>query len=205
MNHEVLEVIAAFPCLARQIHLPLQSGDNEVLKGMNRRHTVEEYLKIIDDIHNILPGATLFTDIIVGFPGETEGQFEHSRLMMEKIQFNMAYIAVYSPRPGAASSKWKDDIPMEVKKQRLHQLTGELTKHSISFNRRLIGQQVTLLVTGPDRKGGYLSGYTEGRIVARFASTDRSLIGSFADMKITSASPYAVEGELILLPEFPVK
>ncbi len=205
MSDEVLDTIAAFPCLAKQIHLPLQSGDDVVLKKMNRRHTVEDYWKIVDGIRTKLPGATLFTDIIVGFAGETEEQFENSRRVMEQVKFNMAYIAVYSPRPGAASSRWEDDIPAEVKKLRLHSLTEELTKHTIAYNRKLTGRQVTLLVTGTDRKGGFLSGYTEGRIVARFASTDRSLIGSFAEIRITSASPYSIEGELLLQPEFPVK
>ncbi|MBN1415610.1 MAG: tRNA (N6-isopentenyl adenosine(37)-C2)-methylthiotransferase MiaB [Bacteroidales bacterium] len=205
MSVEVLEVMAAFPCLAKQIHLPLQSGDNEVLVKMNRKHTIEDYLAIIRSIRKILPDATIFTDIIVGFTGETDEQFEHSRQVMEDIKFNMAYIAIYSPRPGAVSSRWEDDIPMDMKKHRLHKLTDELTQHTKEYNRRLIGRKIRILVTGTDRKGGYLSGYTEGRIVARFASTDRSTIGSYADIQVTSASPYAIEGELILQPEFPVK
>ena len=204
MSDEVLEVMASFPHLAKQIHLPLQSGDDEVLKRMNRKHKVEDYMAIISSIRKILPDATIFTDIIVGFTGETEEQFENSRRVMEKVKYNMAYIAIYSPRPGAVSSRWKDDIPMDVKKQRLHKLTDELIKHAKEYNHRLIGQKKRMLVTGTDRKGGYLSGYTEGRIVARFASTDRSLIGSYADIQVTSASSYAIEGELILQSDFPV-
>jgi len=205
MSDEVLEIMAGFPCLAKQIHLPLQSGDDEVLDRMNRRHKVEDYLAIIRAVRKILPEATIFTDIIVGFTGETEEQFEHSRQVMEMVKFNMAYIAIYSPRPGAVSSKWEDDILLDVKKQRLHKLTDELTNHAKEYNRNLTGQVIRMLVTGTDRKGGYLSGYTEGRIVARFASTDRSLIGSFADIRITSSSPYAIEGELILQAEFAVR
>jgi tRNA-2-methylthio-N6-dimethylallyladenosine synthase len=202
MSDEVLEVIAAHRCLAKQIHLPLQSGDNEVLQRMNRRHTVEEYLSIIASLRRIIPEATIFTDIIVGFTGETDVQFENSRRVMERVKFNMAYIAIYSPRPGAVSSRWEDDIPLAVKKQRLHHLTGELTKHAKEYNYGLTGRKIRVLVTGADRKEGYLSGYTEGRLVARFPSTDVSLIGTFATIHVTAASPYAIEGELIGYPSF---
>jgi tRNA-2-methylthio-N6-dimethylallyladenosine synthase len=197
MTDEVLEVIAAYPCLAKQIHLPLQSGDDKVLAKMNRKHSVSDYLKIINAIRRILPDATIFTDIIVGFTGETIEQFENTRKLMTDLKFNMAYIAAYSPRPGAASSRWKDDVPHTVKKQRLRTLTEELTIHSLEYNKGLIGKKVKILVTGPDRKQGYLSGYTEGRIVSRFESDDLSLIGSYAVIKVNSASPYAIEGILI--------
>ncbi len=106
----------------------------------------------------------------MGFTGETDEQFENTRKAMETIHFNMAYIAIYSPRPGAASSRWDDDIPMAVKKQRLHILTEELTKHTLPYNQTLVGKKVKILVTGYDRKPGYMSGLTEGRIVVRFAS-----------------------------------
>jgi tRNA-2-methylthio-N6-dimethylallyladenosine synthase len=135
-------------------------------------HSVEEYMAVIGSIRKIIPEATVFTDIIVGFTGENDAQFENSRRLMERVKFNMAYIAIYSPRPGAVSAGWEDDIPMAVKKQRLHILTGELTKHAREYNQGLIGQKVRVLVTGSDRKESYLSGYTEGRIVVRFPSTD---------------------------------
>jgi len=196
MTDEVLEVIAAYPCLARQMHLPLQSGDDKVLAKMNRKHSVDDYVKIINAIRRILPDATIFTDIIVGFTGETDEQFENTRMLMAEIKFNMAYIAVYSPRPGAVSSRWEDDVPHTVKKQRLHILTEELTKHSLEYNQGLIGKETKILVTDTDRKEGYLSGYTEGRIVSRFASDNLSLIGSFVNIRVKSASPYAIEGTL---------
>jgi tRNA-2-methylthio-N6-dimethylallyladenosine synthase len=116
---------------------------------------------------------------------------------MEKIRFNMAYIAIYSPRPGAASSRWDDDIPAAVKKQRLHILTQELTKHSLPYNQSLVDQKVKILVTGYDRKPGYMSGLTEGRIVVRFASDEAMLPGSFVWLKIAGAAPYSVEGNLV--------
>ncbi len=197
MTDEVIEVISEYTCLAKQIHLPVQSGDNKVLIRMNRKHTVEDYERIIASIWRLIPQATIFTDIIVGFTGETEEQFENTRLAMEKFKFNMAYIAKYSPRPGATSSRWDDDIPNEVKTKRLHILTKELTKHTLEYNTTLIGKNLKVLVTGRDRKNDYLSALTEGRIVLRFKSDDTSLIGNFVNVKIESATEFALQANLI--------
>ena len=196
MGDDVLEVIARYKCLAKQIHLPVQSGDDKVLVRMNRKHSVEKYRSIVHSIKRLLPEATLFTDIIVGFTGETDEEFENTRLVMEEFKYNMAYIAQYSPRPGAASSRWADDIPKEVKSQRYHTLTGELMKHSLVFNKALIGKTFKVLVRGEDRKEGYLSALTEGKIIVRFASKDKNLIGNFVQVKITSATPFSTEGEM---------
>ncbi len=198
MNDEVLEVIAEYKVLGKQIHIPMQSGDDVVLKRMNRKHNLETYRKIIHSIRRLLPQATIFTDIIVGFTGETEEQFENSRLAMAEFKFNMSYTAIYSPRPGAASHEWVDDIPQNEKKRRLHVLTEELRKHNLPFNKKMVGKTVRVLVRNTDRKDGYLTSHTEGKLIIRFASTDKSLIGSFADVKITSASDFSMEGELVV-------
>lgn len=197
MTDEVIEVIAQYTCLAKQIHLPIQSGDDAMLVHMNRNHTVENYRHIVQTIRRLLPEATLFTDIIVGFTDETEQQIENTRKAIEEFRYNMAYIAQYSPRPGAASSRWDDNIPKEVKKARYHMLTEELMKHSLAYNKSLIGKTMTVLVRGKDRKQGYLSALTEGKIIVRFASTDESLIGKFVKVKIHSAVPFSTEGDLI--------
>ena len=205
MSDEVLEVIAEYDCLAKQIHLPLQSGDDKVLIRMNRKHSMHDYQQIIDSVRRILPNATIFTDIIVGFVGETDEQFENTRRAMESIKFNMAYIAVYSPRPGAASSRWDDDISIQVKKKRLHLLTDELTHHTLQYNNSFIGQRCKVLVTGHDRKQGYFSGITEGRIIVRFASPQPVLPGTFVWLNIKAAAYYSIEGEMthqsISIPE----
>ena len=197
MGDDVLEAIAKHSCLAKQIHLPVQSGDDRMLIRMNRKHSVDKYRKIIHSIHRLLPTATIFTDIIVGFTGETEEEFENTRLLMEEFKYNMAYIAQYSPRPGAASSRWADDIPKEVKKQRYHALTEELMKHSLQYNQEMIGKTYKVLVRGKDRKEGYLSALTEGKIIVRFAAEDETLLGNFVNVKVTSAVPFSTEGELI--------
>ncbi|MDZ7740505.1 MAG: tRNA (N6-isopentenyl adenosine(37)-C2)-methylthiotransferase MiaB [Bacteroidota bacterium] len=201
MTPDLIDVIARYDSLAKQIHLPLQSGDDKVLIRMNRKHTVNKYRQIIHKIKNTIPEATIFTDIIVGFTGETEEQFGNTIAAMEEFKFNMAYIAMYSPRPGAASSRWDDDIPRDVKKDRFHQLSIALQKHTYTYNQEMIGKSFKVLVTGRDRKDGYLSALTEGKIVLRFASGDESLIGNFVHVKITSAVAFSAEGELIQVKE----
>jgi len=197
MGDDVLEVIAGYDCLAKQIHIPVQSGDDKVLVRMNRKHSIEKYRSIIHSIKRLLPEATIFTDIIVGFTGETDEEFENTRKIMEEFTYNMAYIAQYSPRPGAASSRWADDIPKEIKSERYHALTGELMKRSLVYNKAMIGRTYKVLVRGEDRKKGYLSALTEGKIIVRFASEDTNLIGHFVQVKITSAVAFSTEGELL--------
>ena len=197
MKDEVIEVMAQYDCLAKQIHIPIQSGDDVMLQRMNRHHNLETYRHIIQTIREKLPTATIFTDIIVGFTHESEEEFENTRKAMEEFKYNMAYIAQYSVREGAVASKWEDDVPKEVKRQRYHRLTEELMKHSLVYNQALVGQTVKMLVEDYDRKGGFLTGHTEGKIVIRFASNDESLIGKIVNVKVTSATALSIEGMLI--------
>ena len=197
MTDEVIEVIAQYPVLAKQIHLPIQSGDDKVLIRMNRKYNVERYRHIVETIRRVIPQATLFTDIIVGFTGETEEQFENTRLAMEEFQFNMSYTAMYSPRPGATSHRWDDDISHDEKKRRLHILTEELRKHNIPYNQQQIGKTYRVLVRGTDRKEGFFSSHTEGKLIVRFASADENLIGQFVNVRITAASDFSLEGERV--------
>ena len=197
MSDEVIEVISQYKCLAKQIHLPIQSGDNAMLDRMNRKHTIDDYRHIIHTIRRLLPEATIFTDIIVGFTGETEEEFENSRKAMEEFKYNMAYIAQYSVRPGAVASTWADDVPKSVKKKRYHILTDELMKHSLVYNQGLVGKTLKVIVNGTDRNKAYLTGYTEGKIVIRFKSNDKSLIGKIVKVEVTSATPLSIEGNLV--------
>lgn len=194
MQDEVLEVIARYDCLAKQIHLPVQSGDDQLLIRMNRNHSVADYLGIVASIRRLLPTATLFTDIIVGFSGETEEQFANTLHLMEEVEFDMAFIARYSPRPGAASSGWEDDVPPAVKKERLQRLSDVLQRHATAHNARLLGRRLPVLVTGQNRKPGYMSGLTEGKIHVRFPATGTDLVGTFVELEITRTSAFAMEG-----------
>ena len=200
MSDEVIDVIAQFPCLGKQIHIPLQSGDDKVLIRMNRKYSLDKFRLVINKIRTTIPEASIFTDIIVGFTGESEEQFQNTIKAMEEFRFNMAYIAQYSPRPGAASSRWDDDVTPDVKKDRFRRLTQELQKHSLELNKQMIGKSFRVLVTGKDRKDGYLSGLTEGKIVLRFQSDDNSLIGTFINLTITSATAFSLEGKSQPIP-----
>ncbi len=196
MKNEVIDVMAKYKCIAKQVHLPMQSGDDKVLIKMNRKHNMERYREIVHYIREKLPTATLFTDIIVGFSSETRENYQNTVNALEEFDFNMAYIAMYSPRPGAAAYRWEDDVDKEEKKFRLHDLSDKLAVSSRKYTHSMLHKTFRVLVTGKDRKAGYLSGLTEGKINVRFPGTQESLIGTFIDLKITSASDFSVEGEL---------
>lgn len=199
MTDEVIDVMAEYSCLAKQVHLPVQSGDDQVLVRMNRKHNISKYRSIVEKIRSTIPEATLFTDIIVGFTGETEEQFQNTINIMREFRYNMAYIAMYSPRPGAASSRWADSIPAEEKKRRYHILSDELARISHEHYGAMTGKTYRVLVRGKDRKEGYLSALTEGKLIVRFPSSDESLIGKFVDVTFTGASQFSAEGEQCLV------
>lgn len=200
MGRDVIEVIARYRCLAKQIHLPIQSGDDKVLIKMNRKHSVKKYRETVMAIRELIPQATLFTDIIVGFSGETEEQFQNTRKALKEFEYNMAYIAMYSKRPGAASYSWPDDVELKIKKERFALLSDDLADVSGAYNKNMVGKVFPVLVRDTDRKNGFLSGQTEGKITVRFASEDIDLIGKIVDVNITSASNFSVEGELVVIP-----
>lgn len=196
MSDEVIDVIAAYPHLAKQIHLPLQSGDEKLLVKMNRNHSLEKYREIVHSIRQKLPEASLFTDIIVGFTGESAQQHQHTLEAMREFKFNMAYVAQYSPRPGAASYRWEDTVPSEVKKERLRELNEVLQKTASRHNQKMIGKKLRVLVTGTDRKPGYLKGLSEGKINIRFQATRNDLTGSFVDLSVTGSNGLSLEGSM---------
>lgn len=196
MKNEVFDVMARYKCIANQVHIPIQSGDDQVLIKMNRKYNMAMYREIIHYIKKVLPEATIFTDVIVGFTGETREHYQNTVKALEEFDFNMAYIAMYSPRPGAAAYRWEDDVDKAEKKFRLHDLSEKLAVSSRKYTDSMVNKSFRVLVSGKDRKAGYLSGLTEGKINVRFASAQESLIGSFVDLKITSASDFSVEGEL---------
>lgn len=197
MTCDVLEVMSRYACLAKQIHLPLQSGDDEVLKKMNRKYTLADFRVIMENIRRILPEATVFTDIIVGFTDEEEDNFENSRRAMEEFDFNMAFIACYSPRPGAVSSRWDDRVPMQVKKERLHILSDVFIKSASAWNEKMIGKELPVLVTGRSRDGSRWTGLTEGKINIHFAGSDSLKSGEFVRVRITDSTGISLAGEAL--------
>jgi len=198
MTRDVIETVAQYDCLAKQIHLPVQSGDDEMLRRMNRNYTVDDYRKIISDIRELLPTATLFTDIIVGFSGETEAQFENSAKLMEEVGFNMAYVAKYSPRPGAKAAEWEDDVSPADKTARLARLSDLLKKTAKKRSDKYVGQSIQVFVERADpRMPNALSARSEGRLPVRILNADKNKIGTFQTVRIISATPLSLTGELI--------
>jgi len=192
---DLLDVMAASPVLADWVHLPLQAGDDEVLRRMNRSYDMERYRSVVADIRRILPNAALFTDIIVGFSGESREQFDATAAAMREFRYDMAYIAQYSPRPGARSADWPDDVPRTEKSRRYHVLSRVLQDLALEANRRRVGRVVPVLLTAEDRKPGCLSGYTEGRIPVRVAADSRR-IGEIVDVEVVDARPLSLEGRV---------
>ncbi len=194
---ELLYTIKKYKCLGNWVHFPIQSGSDSVLKRMNRSYNVEKYRNSVKDIWEILPEATIFTDIIVGFSEETIEEFQETINAMEEFKYNMAYIACYSPRPGAKSHKWEDNVTIEEKKRRLHVLSDIMLKTSGEYNNKLIGKTQRVFINGVDRKGKFLQGITEGKIVTRIKSNNKELIGQFVNLKITGAKSMSIEGEIV--------
>jgi tRNA-2-methylthio-N6-dimethylallyladenosine synthase len=143
----------------------------------------------------------LFTDIIVGFTAEGETEFQHTVDAMNEFSFNMAYIAMYSPRPGAASYRWEDEISQQVKKDRFHRLSEVMKIHTRNYNEQLVGKTLRLLVNGADRKTGFSTGLTEGKLNVRLDRKAQELMGQIVDVKITSAADFSLSGELALQEE----
>jgi len=141
----------------------------------------------------MLPDATLFTDIIVGFPGESCEQFERTAEAMREFRYDMAYIAQYSPRPGALSSQWEDDVSKVEKERRYRALNEILRSEAMKVNKERIGKRLTVLITGRHRKEGFLTGYTEGRIPVKIKGSSMG-IGNFVDIVVTSVKELSIEG-----------
>lgn len=198
MNEEVLNIMAKYSVLAKWVHLPMQSANDKVLIRMNRNHSMQKYRSLVKSIREILPTATLFTDIIVGFTDETEEQFQDTMESMDEFAFNMAYIAQYSPRPGAASFRWQDSVSNEEKNKRFHDLTQVLKRVSLEYNEReVLGKTVKVLVEEKDRKEGYLKARNEGKLLFRFPYDGEDIIGKFVYLKVESVTPFSMEGVLI--------
>ena|SRR3990167_6459443 len=195
MKDDVLEAMASSSKIAKQVHLPLQAGSTAVLRRMNRTYTREEYVRLMERVREVLPGLGLSTDIIVGFPGETEAQFAETREVLRASRFDMAYIAQYSVRPGTPSAKvFVDDVGAAEKKRRHMVLTGDLKVHAQAYNDALVGRTIKVLVE-KERDGMYL-GRTEGLKNIRFPVVEVGLVGKFAQVRVESAQTWSLEGVL---------
>lgn len=195
-SDELIEVIKKYDNVCNQINLPVQSGNNAVLKKMNRPYTVGQYKKLYGKIRKRIPNVSVSTDVIVGFPGETRRQFKDTAELFRELKFNMAFIAQYSERPGTAAARMKDDVPKEEKRRREKELTKNLMETALEHNKRLIGTAQKILVKKYSKD--HWLGRTEGLVTVRFrAPKNRRLVGRFVDAKIIDAEPFALTGRII--------
>ena len=195
-GEELIEAYRNVPALVNHLHLPVQSGSNTILTAMKRGHTRETYIEKIAKLREVRPDIRLSSDFIIGFPGETERDFEDTMDLIAEIQFDISFSFIYSARPGTPAAQLNDDTPMEVKKERLAALQALLRSQAESFADDMVGSTQRVLVTGAARKGaGDLAGRTEDNRVVNFAGTEQ-LIGDFADVEITEALPNSLRGVL---------
>lgn len=193
---ELIDVIKNSKHICHSLHLPVQSGSNEVLKRMNRKYTRERYLEIVHAMREAIPDVALTTDIIVGFPGETEEQFQKTVDLVETVGFDNAFSFIYSKRPGTAAEKFEDQIPLEIKKERLQRLNTSLSKWSLYHNKKYEGQNVKVLVEGlSENNDNMLSGRTDTGKTVIFQG-DPSLIGKIVNVDITTAQTWVLKGKL---------
>jgi tRNA-2-methylthio-N6-dimethylallyladenosine synthase len=178
-------------------HLPVQSGSNQVLKKMNRHYTKESYLKTLNELKETVPGISVTTDIIVGFPGETEEDFMETMDLVEKAQFEGAFTFVFSKREGTPAAKFEDSTPEEEKKQRLYMLNEKINAGYLKGNERFVGETVKVLVDGVSKYDDtVLAGYSEHNKLVNFKG-DKSLIGQIVSVKITLAKTWFLMGEAV--------
>ena len=183
--------------LCKYIHLPVQSGSTEVLKRMNRRYTREQYLDLVQRLREAAPGIAISTDIIVGFPGETEEEFEDTLTLAEKVQYDSAFTFLYSIRKGTPAAEYEDQIPELVKHERFNRLVDVINRCSSEKNAAYIGRTERVLIEGLSKKGSdMLSGRTDSFKLVDFPG-DASLIGQIRDVRITDANTFSLKGALI--------
>ena len=183
--------------LCEHLHLPLQSASDRILKLMNRGYTKKEYLKLVENYKRFVPVGSITTDVIVGFPSETERDFEETFELMKDIRFDSAFTFKYSPRPPARSAKFKDNVGSDVKEARLKCLSDLQCEISRRRNERAIGKTVEVLVEDlNERSPSLLTGRTRTNKIAIFAGSKKS-VGKLADIKIEEATPYALKGRIV--------
>jgi tRNA-2-methylthio-N6-dimethylallyladenosine synthase len=146
MTDSMIERMAHLPKVCEHLNIPVQSGDDAVLKRMKRGYTLDEYIERIDRVRELWPRITLSTDVIVGFCGETEEEFQHTLDLLEKIRFDVVHVAAYSVRPGTVASRWEDDIPLAEKKRRLHALEEVQAKIALELNQEYVGRVEEVMV-----------------------------------------------------------
>lgn len=198
VSPELIDAIFECPKVAKHLHLPLQSGSNDVLDRMNRKYTVEKYLRIVDEIRRRSPDFSLTTDIIVGFPDETEQDFGATLDVLKRVEYDNVYSFIYSKRSGTKACDMPDSTTEQRKSERMRELLELQREISTRHYKRFIGRTMRVLVDGVSKKReGFVTGKSNEFIIVEFKG-EKSLIGQFVDVKITDSMNWAVTGEMIL-------
>ncbi len=197
LSDDLIESYATLDKLCNHLHLPVQSGSNKVLREMNRKYTREDYLSIIDKLKNRVPGIVFSTDIIVGFPGETEEDFNETLELVKEVRYDSAYTFLYSVREGTIAAKMENQIDYKVKHARFQRLSDTLNEISLEINQELIGETLEVLVEEVSKNNAdALTGRTRGSKLVHFVGS-KELIGTLVNVKIENAKTFTLEGSLI--------
>jgi tRNA-2-methylthio-N6-dimethylallyladenosine synthase len=194
----LIQAHAEIPELVKYLHLPVQSGSDRILAAMKRNHTALEYKSRIRKLRAAVPDILISTDFIIGFPGETEKDFEQTMKLIEEVGFDFGYSFIYSSRPGTPAADLVDDTPEELKKQRLAILQQRISQQGAENSRRMVGTVQRILVNDYSKKDpGMLQGRTESNRVVNFRTDNPRLIGQFVDVHIDDAQPNSLRGSLL--------
>jgi tRNA-2-methylthio-N6-dimethylallyladenosine synthase len=192
---DIVEAIEAQPKICDHVHLPVQSGSTRVLREMQRTYTRNEYLEKISMIRGAKRPIAITTDIIVGFPGETDSDFQETMSLLEEVKYDSLFSFKYSPRPNTPAQSMEDAIPEEEKSRRLAVLQDRQREIQAERNRKLMGETLEVLVSGKSRRENQWSGYTSSHRVMNFASPAKELLGSYIQVRVTSVTPNSLVGE----------
>jgi len=197
LSDSLIQVYTEVPELVGHLHLPVQSGSDRVLAAMKRNHTVLEYKSRVRRLREARPGISLSSDFIVGFPGESEDDFDATMQLIAELGFDQSFSFIYSPRPGTPAAELPDDVPLATKKRRLSCLQARIQAQAGAISAAMVGSVQRVLVDGPSRKSPQqLAARTENNRVVNFAGP-ASLVGRFASVRITEALPNSLRGDLL--------
>ncbi len=197
-GQDLIDTFAEVPELISYVHLPVQSGSNEILKQMRRRHSREEYLEIISKLKSARADISISSDFIVGFPGETESDFLDTLDLVDQVSYDESFSFIYSPRPNTTAKDLDDNVPMEEKRERLSILQNKLENSAIGISRKMVGQTRKCMVTGVSKKNpGEFQARAENNKVVIFPCSDHSLIGKIIDIEIVHAQNKSLKGIVI--------
>jgi tRNA-2-methylthio-N6-dimethylallyladenosine synthase len=210
LSDRLIAAMADCPSVCEHLHLPVQSGDDAVLRRMGRQYTVAHYLERLTALRDAVPGISISTDVIVGFCGETERQFESTLAVLEAVGYDQVFAAAYSQRPGTPATKLPDDVPADEKRRRLNHLLGRQEAIGLERNRAWLGRDVEVLVDtvvpprshdhegigGGVGEGSHLSGRTRHNRLVHVVG-DPALIGRLATVRVEHAGPYSLRGALL--------